>query len=780
MTGGGAGAGGGATGGRWHGLPLAAVLVGLLVWLWPVIGGRSTLFYRDLYRQYMGTARLLSGEAGIVPDLLWDPLLNGGQPLLGNPNRFVLYPTRGLYRLVDAVTGLNLEIVLHLLLGAVGAFLLARRLRLGPWPAAVASLAWSLGGISVSLTSHLGRFIAFQWMPLAFLAAEGLARGRRRDAWWAVLVGVIGLQWLSGGFEVVLATAATVLGWAAARAGPSTGRAVGRAGAALAAGTGLAAVQVIPAAAMVLRSDRSGLLGEGSILYWSVHPLRLLELAVPGLFGPIDVAEVTGRYWGERLVDGGIPYFSTLYLGAAALVLALYGARGRGADRRLRRLLVIAAAGGIVLALGRHLPGAAALVAALHRIVIVRFPVKATVLLAAPVALLAGFGAERVLASGAGRAMAATAALAACAGLAWAVTAAAPELAQRVLAALFGEAVPGMTAGVAAALGHTALALAGLAVVLALPRKAWTGPLLALVVAADLGTAASAFLPRGPRWMLREPPPAVALVKAAARGGRFYRAPDPIPMALRLPADRAWASAMAYETTLDRYLGATYGIPMIFHPDDARLATHRYAALARRVAVVPPARLRAVLELADVRAVMGPGAAGPPWLTDRVPVASRAVSPLTLARTAFPHGRAWFVGRFRRVTGAEAAARAVTAPGFDPRAVVILDGAPRVPRLPFGPETGLGVFRIAAPGAGWVVFSVPWAPGMEVDLDGRRVPAIPADGPFTAAAVGAGPHRVRLIYRPPEVAAGVAVSVLTLLVLLGLMARPRPARGRPR
>ena len=57
-------------------------MVGVVFLLvWPVVVGDHTLFYRDLYRQHMGTARLLH-SAELPFGLLWDPFLNGGQPLL--------------------------------------------------------------------------------------------------------------------------------------------------------------------------------------------------------------------------------------------------------------------------------------------------------------------------------------------------------------------------------------------------------------------------------------------------------------------------------------------------------------------------------------------------------------------------------------------------------------------------------------------------------------------------------------------------------------------------
>ncbi|MEJ2190639.1 MAG: hypothetical protein P8Y93_14810 [Acidobacteriota bacterium] len=201
-------------------LPPLVVVGGLLLLLWPVLFGDQTLFYRDLYRQHMGTARLL--HDGLPNGLLWDPLLNGGQPLLGNPNRFVLYPTRLLYIILQPLTGLNWEIALHLLLGGLGTVFLARRLGLAGTGSAVAGAAYALGGFSISLTNHLGRLFAYHWLPWIVLAVvAGSARSPTARWWRAAVPVLLAVQWLTGAAELSLMAAALVVAWTSFSAGQS-------------------------------------------------------------------------------------------------------------------------------------------------------------------------------------------------------------------------------------------------------------------------------------------------------------------------------------------------------------------------------------------------------------------------------------------------------------------------------------------------------------------------------------------------------------------------------
>ncbi len=747
--------------------PVVLVLLTIVLWLWPVIGGRSTLFYRDLYLQHAGTARLLSGE--ILPDrpLLWDPLLNGGQPLLGNPNRFVLYPSRILYRFFSAVTGLNLEIVLHFLVGALGVYLLVRYLGPGPWPAALAAFAWSLGGLSISLSNHMGRFFAFHWMPWIVLTVEGLTRDGRRGRWWIALVMVSCLQWLTGGFEIVVLTGVLVVFWVVVGASPDNRWILMRRSlSALVVAPLLMAFQVIPMAAMVLRSARAGSLGASSILFWSLHPFRLVETVVPGCLGSIDIPELTGRYWGEHLVDNGVPYFVTLYLGISVLLLAATGVLG-DRHRHFRHGLAVMAFLGGVLALGRYNPLLHWLAENLSQVIPVRFPIKATALAALPLAVLAAFGLEATR-DGTVRVFLFRLAAAASALLlvAWAWLGPWHTAGRRWLESFFGGTAPGMEAGVANALGHSLVVSLLMTLVLVLPFRRLVVPAMTVLVASDLLTAATGFVPLAPRWILEQLPPAAKMARTLTRSGRFFRTADPVPQGLRVPANRAWGSTVANLSSVSNYLAASYGIPTVFHHDDPGLASARYAALNGRVAAMPLEMVGPILELANVESVMWWQPVKPPWLSHAITVPTHSMIQHRISRTAFPHETVWFVPWSRWVSGTEQAVNAVSSPGFDPRYTVILERPPSSPGLWHGPNELIGSFRCEAPGQGWLYVSIPWMPGMEIVVDGRSATPNVADVAFMAVPVTKGHHTVRVVYRPPELLVGICVSLGTLLVLL--------------
>jgi len=149
--------------------------------------------------------------------------------------------------------------------------------------------------------------------------------------------------------------------------------------------------------------------------------------------------------------------------------------------------------------------------------------------------------------------------------------------------------------------------------------------------------------------------------------------------------------------------------------------------------------------------------------------------------------RARIVGRARSLEGREALT-ALFDPAIDPSAEVILSGA-GAREAAAAARGGAGSARIAelrgdrvrleaeldAPGL--VVLADAWDPGWRAWVDGRPTPVLQANVAFRAVALPAGPHVVELRYRPPVALAGLAITGLSALGVLGLAAAAA-LRGR--
>jgi len=760
-------------------LPLLVVAGVVFLLLWPVLAGDQTLFYRDLYGQHLGTARLLQG--GELPGgLLWDPLLNGGQPLLGNPNRFLLYPTRLLYVFLAPLTALNWEIALHLLLGGLGAALFARRLGVDRIGCAVAGSAYALGGFSISLTNHLGRLLAYHWLPFIALAVYAGLQGRPSAGRWRAAIPILlAVQWLTGAAELAAMAAVMVLVWALVPVHAEDGRwrILRRTAVWLLLGIGVAAIQVAPAAEMVLRSDRATQTGTAIPLTWSLHPLRFPELFIPGFCGPIDVADPVTSYWGAGLVDFGFPYLVSLYLGASVVLLAAIGWVGSRGDqnwRVLRRLLATLAVAGLILALGRHLPVVGGVLASVPGLSLVRFPVKMVLLAGLAVALLAGRGAESLLAADREGSRRAGRLAAVAAGVLLLVTlAVGTGLADPVLELVFAERAAQAAKGLVAPLLHTVMAMAGVMLV-ALAAGHFARParslMLMAVVVVDLLGAATATLPMAPRLVFETPPELVAELRNGVGESRFFRDQELASVHVPLAENRAWAPAAWWSEVLTDSLATTWGVPMVFNSDAEVLSGRRMAALTRSMASLGWEGRLKLLRTAAVGLVMTPQH---PEVQGLELVAIYSATPdieYALDRVVpIPRFVRW-VPSVRNVSSAEEALRAMVATDFDPDQEVVRERGAPVTRDPprflgsLQPTVELWRGKLIAPTEGLLVAAIPWHRDLLFEVDGQPIPAERVNFAFTGLPVTAGQHRLHIIFAPRTVMWGALFSAGALLL----------------
>lgn len=78
-----------------------------------------------------------------------------------------------------------------------------------------------------------------------------------------------------------------------------------------------------------------------------------------------------------------------------------------------------------------------------------------------------------------------------------------------------------------------------------------------------------------------------------------------------------------------------------------------------------------------------------------------------------------------------------------------------------------------APAEGWVVVNEAWDPGWRATLDGRAVPVHKANFLMRAVQVGAGPHRIEMVYAPPSDRPLRALALAGLCASLVLLVRRR-------
>jgi len=85
--------------------------------------------------------------------------------------------------------------------------------------------------------------------------------------------------------------------------------------------------------------------------------------------------------------------------------------------------------------------------------------------------------------------------------------------------------------------------------------------------------------------------------------------------------------------------------------------------------------------------------------------------------------------------------------------------------------------EIDAPCDGYLILNETFYPGWKATVDGRAAKLLRADYTFTAVPIAKGHHIVRKVYRPTSVIAGLAASLVSLGLLVGVALRMRRQRS---
>ncbi len=305
---------------------------------------------RDIQRVYYPLKQYWASRvsAGELPE--WYPYDGMGQSYVGMVISGALHPFNVLYLLFSLETALTMSALLSFVAAFAGTFALARRFSASLAPALLAGVLFTFNGYLVGITNNLLYLMGAATVPWALWAIDRLLEtpslGRTGPA--AALLTMILLTGDSQSFVICCALTFVIA--------PIRYRGrhqLAAAGGVLALAALLSAPQTLPALS-ALPLSMTAHQPMAAVLTWSMHPLRLVELAL----GPIFRGEQTLPIAGElsrRLLDNDADqlWVESMYFGLPGLLLA---ACGLIALRRQRRLWGALAASGLLLglALGKH------------------------------------------------------------------------------------------------------------------------------------------------------------------------------------------------------------------------------------------------------------------------------------------------------------------------------------------------------------------------------------------------------------------------------------------
>jgi uncharacterized membrane protein YuzA (DUF378 family) len=361
----------------------AALLAVFVVASWPqVFFGLQTFVFRDFgYYAYPIAFHLReSFWHGEFP--LWNPLSYCGSPFLAQWNTQVLYPPALFYILFPLSWSLGVFCLLHLYLGGLGMFYLARRWTGSNLASAVAGIAFAFSGLTVNSLMWPGFIPGLGWMPWVVLLVERAWREGGRLVVVAAIVGA--LQMLSGAVEAILMT------WLLLGAlflldlingGFPRGKMIARTVFVVVLVAGLCAAQILPFLELLHHSQRQDNFGAA---LWAMPPTGWANFLVP-LFH-------SQRTFHSVYAQPGQDWTYSYYVGVFTVALALLAPWQARSGRvwTLAALTLLC----LVLALGDATPLYTWCRQHIAFVKLMRFPIKFVILPVFTIPLLAAFALE--------------------------------------------------------------------------------------------------------------------------------------------------------------------------------------------------------------------------------------------------------------------------------------------------------------------------------------------------------------------------------------------------
>ena len=696
-----------------------------------------TLFARDIGMVWAPQVEAIVEHVGRGEMPFFDARRAFGQPLFADPRAEVLYPPAWIHWILPMETSYPLFGALHLVIAALGAGRLARRLIPGvTLPAeASAGLIYAAGGPLLSLVSHWHHLAAAAWMPWIIERAEGREDGRTP---WISLPVLVALQVFAGSPDYSFLTFVLCFLRLATRSDRSRadrGRVLG----ALSLGVVLGAVQLLPSLVFAREAARDPL-----PIGWAVaplHPALTLETALPVRVETWPLRPDTRN---TLLYSAQVWMFSH-YLGLSAWCLAFLGLSRAG--QATRRFALGSIVLGLVFAWGVRSEWLQTLLGHVPLVSGLRFPTKHLAGASLGLAILAACGAD-----GAGS---------------WSVS----ERRRVVMGAavsllggflLFYGVTDWEAPFDAPALIRPALALLALAGILTQGGAPLRGFLIPGFVAMDLLAAHSALNPTTPASFFKDRPPLTAMIP---RGSRLYtsdysiqlrepptRPPEGPRYALaRTPLGFSREEALALAATwyLNPPSASRFGYYGSFDLDI--LDFYRAPLKAAIRAFVTSRDSDFVIDRLKRGSVDFVVTMDPEGLWRPLELVTKEErffeAPVRVYRVSDP----WPRVRIEDENGALLSSR--------PRVLENLGGRVRA--------------EVDLPAPARLVVATAFDVGWRAAVDGINAPVLENAMAFVSIPVDAGHHIVDLSYRPPLLPMGACLSALALAAAVGLAARQR-------
>ncbi|MDW8322195.1 MAG: hypothetical protein RMM08_12625 [Armatimonadota bacterium] len=281
---------------------------------WRVVFRGEVLYYGDIMLYFHP---MLSFEhhwlsRGVLP--LWNPHTLFGQPFVGNPQEWLLYPSTLLVAWLDAERAISWGAVIHLALAGLGMYAFALRRNYSLRASLAAGTLWSLCGAVVLRSQHVSILQTLAWYGWSFWAVEGVLQRANMGRAVALSI-VLALASLAGSPQMLHTLLLLLVGWVVYRWHEVQDKRNALQWGAIASLVALlvGGAHWLPLMELLRHTDRDALPLKESSMY-SLHPFYLLLFLTPNLFGfPWQGNyRLNLFYWELAFFVGTIPLLVTL------------------------------------------------------------------------------------------------------------------------------------------------------------------------------------------------------------------------------------------------------------------------------------------------------------------------------------------------------------------------------------------------------------------------------------------------------------------------------------
>ncbi len=700
---------------------------------------------------------------------LWTDAHGNGQPFLANPKNAIFYPTTWLYLILPLFTAFKLHYLIHVILGWLGLYVLCGSYALSKKASFLGASLFAFSGMYLSSFEFYNHIAALAWMPWVLWLLHRDARPGRVPIvplafLWALMI-------LAGAPEFILMTLFLAAGQAFFTAGAWKKKAAFVALSLLLASL-ISAAQLLPSIELLGRTERAAQSAQ-----WPLELIQLFNLPFPHFLGN-DREPGHSDFWGWHIFDKENPLYYSLYIGAGALLLFLFGLR-KPWDRR-RRIFLLMFFVLFLLSCGRYSP-----FFFLYRFVpllsSIRYPVKFFLGSVFCLSILAAFGFDRI--TGAGKPGRKTVSfLAVVSGLGLTLFGLFKQPAIGVLNKLFIIDQDSSLRELGRSIETGLFLLAVYALVFVLFHRAkgqgrilgWA--LIALVVL-DPAYHNRYVNPTIPASFYDRPPLAGGLTAPLA----IYRDELYSPFLKETMGDNVKLLRF-FQKSLYPFTGMGEGVRYVFNWDFYGTYSRRYLDLRGAIKRLPPNGQFKVLNYLGCAARIGYEPLFSKDSAQRLQIEGVDVWFERIAGTGALPAIAF---RAARAVELEDKLRIFTADTFDPSRDIITEKDNLLPESRGNSDAkagavlirkeiqGRGWYSVSLPSEGVAVFPGNAAPGWQARIDGRRTEVFEANLFAKGVLVPAGDHEIVLRYLPASFLWGAAISLASIGLIIGGRAKRR-------